>query len=132
MGETTSPVGFDAAMIRTRMRARRAVAPPAASFGEQLKSLRKAAGMTQGQLAGAIGVTRSALAQWETDRAGVSMQRLADISELLGVPLEKLIGESAYSLSEEEMNLVGTYRSCGPRSRRVLVTLASQLSALPV
>lgn len=48
-----------------------------------IRSLRKAAGMTQQQLADAVGVTQTMVARWETGRAKPSAKNAKKIKELL-------------------------------------------------
>lgn len=48
-----------------------------------IRSLRKAAGMTQQQLADAVGVTQTMVARWETGRAKPSAKNARRIKELL-------------------------------------------------
>lgn len=48
-----------------------------------IRSLRKAAGMTQQQLADIIGVTQTMVARWETGRAKPSTKNVQRIKELL-------------------------------------------------
>ena len=64
------------------------VADAPASAGARIRAARVEKGWTQDDLAAAVGVSRSAVAQWETDRAGQIRGNLARIAEALGVSLE--------------------------------------------
>ena len=61
----------------------------AVSAGERIKTLRRSRGWTQDQLAQATGVSRSAVAQWETGRAGFGAKARL-IAEALDVPVRQL------------------------------------------
>lgn len=52
------------------------------TFGEKFKSKRKRAGLSQEQIADKIGVSRAAIAKWETDRGMPDIDNLIRISEI--------------------------------------------------
>jgi transcriptional regulator with XRE-family HTH domain len=93
-----------------------------------------AAGMTQEVLAREVGVTRSAVAQWETDRAGQIGGNLARIAEVLGVSVSHLLtgGPRQESQPEHatELALLRLYRNCGPEDRAFLMRTAARLARL--
>ena len=80
---------------RTDNGALRRGAPPDVSAeemrlaGARIRTVRRARGLTQEELAMATGVSRSAVAQWETGRAGCG-GRLRVIAAALDVPLREL------------------------------------------
>lgn len=89
--------------------------------------------MTQEQLSEAVGVSRSAVAQWETGRAGQLTGNLARIADVLGVGLEHLAhGRDKLSASEasrgDEMALLRLYRECRPEDRQLLLRTARRLA----
>ena len=57
--------------------------PLVTELGAHIRASRRAQGLTQDQFARAVGVTRSAVAQWETGRAGQVGAKLARIAGLL-------------------------------------------------
>ena len=57
--------------------------------GARLRTVRRTRGLTQGELATATGVSRSAVAQWETGRASCG-GRLRAIAAALNVPIREL------------------------------------------
>ena len=59
-------------------------------IGERIRAARQERGWTQEQLAEAVGVSRSAVAQWETGRAGQLTGNLSRIAEVLSVGIEHL------------------------------------------
>ena len=62
-------------------------------FGERLKNLRKAAGMTQQELADKLNVHLQTVSKWERGVSEPDISQLGEISSALGLSLEKLLGE---------------------------------------
>lgn len=54
-------------------------------IGQRIANIRREAGLTQQDLAETVGVSRSAVAQWETGRAGQLIPNLTAIAQALGV-----------------------------------------------
>lgn len=55
------------------------------SWGANIRLIRKAKGLTQKQLADAIGLTQSAVSQWEGGEAAPTVQNQLKIAKALGV-----------------------------------------------
>jgi len=109
---------------------------PAITIGGRIRTLRRARGLTQDTLAVSTGVSRSAVAQWETGRAGQMGGKLRRIAEALGVSVsmlkegwEGLATDSV--LSAEEMSLLRMFRRCPPEDRIVLMHVAQKLALNP-
>lgn len=62
-------------------------------MNEKLAELRKAKGLTQKELAEALNVTRQAVSRWEVGTAAPSLDNLAYLSRLYGMPLDELVNE---------------------------------------
>lgn len=60
----------------------------AMTLGQQIASARREKGMTQEMLAEQLGVTRQAVARWETGKALPGTANLFMLRQLLGIPLE--------------------------------------------
>ncbi len=60
-------------------------------FGEFLYELRKEKGMTQAELAQALGVTNKAVSKWETGEAMPETAQLLPISRIFGVSVDELL-----------------------------------------
>jgi len=58
----------------------------ASNVGKRIASARRAAGMSQAQVAKALGVSAPAVTQWERGKTDPSAQNLKALSELLRVP----------------------------------------------
>ncbi len=63
----------------------------AAAIGGRIATLRRAAGMTQADLAERVGSTAAVLSRVETGRELASMQRLIEIASVLGCELADLV-----------------------------------------
>ena len=56
-----------------------------------IRELRTAAGMTQKELAEAIGTTATTVHRWESDRAGISAKHLQALTVILGTPAAAIV-----------------------------------------
>lgn len=78
------------------------------TFGEKLKQARKEAGLTQEQLALKLGVSRSAVAKWETDKGLPDVSHFKTIAWALGVSVDCLLDEGTaldLSVTREPIDL---------------------------
>ena len=105
------------------------------SLGERIAGLRRERGLSQAGLAAAMGVSRSAVAQWETDRAGQVTSNLSRIAQVLDVSIEVLLhGEAArgpQGLTGDELALLRLYRACSTEKRSELLRAARRLARAP-
>ena len=104
-----------------------------ASVGGRIRAARLGRGWTQDGLAEAVGVSRSAVAQWETDRAGQVRDTIPRIAAALGVSVEYLLtGEDKHAPREattgDELALLRLYRECDPEDRAFLLRTARKLA----
>ena len=60
-----------------------------------ISELRKKAKMTQAQLADAVGVKQSSVAQWENGKTVPRTSLLPAIASALGVPIDQLLTEKS-------------------------------------
>lgn len=65
-----------------------------AKLSEVMVSLRKQAGMSQQQMADRLGITRSAVGMYETDKREPDLDTLKGIADLFGVELDTLAGRA--------------------------------------
>lgn len=63
------------------------------TLGEKLKFARKQAGLSQEQLSEKVGVSRSAVAKWETDNGIPDVDNLKVLSKLLNVSIDYLLDD---------------------------------------
>jgi len=102
-------------------------------MGIRIRDVRRERGMTQDQLASAVGVSRSAVAQWETGRAGQVTGNLTRIASVLEVGVEFLMyGDDRRAPAEarqaDELALLRLYRECAPEDRQLLLRTARRLA----
>ncbi len=110
------------------------------AIGGRIRAAREQQGLTQAALAERVGVTRSAVAQWETGRSGQVGGNLTQIAAVLGVGIEHLLlGNGARAVSTElgwssamtgdELALIRFYRECAPQDKDVMLKMAKMLSS---
>lgn len=98
-------------------------------FSERLKSARLKAGMTQQEVADAVGVTKAAVCTWEGGTARPRMSKMEELAAALGMSVTELLGEQAVSdLPWDELELLRCYRLLAPQARLKLLTEARQLA----
>lgn len=101
----------------------------------RIRDARRTLGLTQDELARRVGVSRSAVAQWETDRTGQIRVNLARVAAVLGVSIAYLIsGETgAGSINAEtadERALLHLYRQIREPGRSELLRSARRIAAI--
>ncbi|MBN9510727.1 MAG: helix-turn-helix transcriptional regulator [Alphaproteobacteria bacterium] len=98
--------------------------------GARIAAGRRARGLTQAELAEAVGVSRSAVAQWETERAGQVRGNLTRIAAALGVSVQHLLGGEEAEAAENatELALLRLYRELGEEDRALLLRTARRLT----
>ena len=102
-------------------------------IGERVKAERSERGLTQGELAQLVGVSRSAVAQWETGRAGQLMGNLERVAAALDTSVEHLMygadKQAALQPGQgDEVALLRLYRECDPEDRQMLLRTARRLA----
>jgi transcriptional regulator with XRE-family HTH domain len=102
-------------------------------IGTRIRSVRRERGLTQDDLAEQVGVSRSAVAQWETGRTGQVTGNLSRIAAALGVAVEYLMeGDDKRAAGEvrqgDELALLRLYRECEPEDRQMLLRTARRLA----
>ena len=102
-------------------------------IGIRIRARRRDKGLTQDQLADQIGVSRSAVAQWETGRTGQITGNLSRIAGSLDVSVEYLVyGDDKRRTAEvqqgDELALLRLYRECESEDRQMLLRTARRLA----
>ncbi len=72
------------------------------TMGEKIASLRKAAGMTQRQLADRMGVTDKAVSKWERNLSCPDIESIPLLAEIFGISADELINTKAAGTSEKD------------------------------
>lgn len=96
-------------------------------FSNRLKFFRKGAGLSQGELAKMINMSRSSIANWEHACCEPGIEDLKNIAAILSIPVDTLIGSSD-SLNEDELALLKEFRSLNSDGQHFIKT-ASYLAA---
>ncbi|MSP29299.1 MAG: XRE family transcriptional regulator [Acetobacteraceae bacterium] len=102
------------------------------AIGERIRKIRRQRGITQEGLAEAVGVSRSAVAQWETGRAGQVTGNLTRVADVLAVHVATLLGASPRGalpskLTGDEIALVRLCREATAKDRQLLLRTARRL-----
>ena len=102
-------------------------------IGTRIRTVRRERGLTQDELADQVGVSRSAVAQWETGRAGQITGNLSRIAGVLDVNVEYLMYGDQKRLALEvrqgdELALLRLYRECEPEDQQMLLRTARRLA----
>jgi transcriptional regulator with XRE-family HTH domain len=102
-------------------------------IGARIRAARREKGWTQDALAEAVRVSRSAVAQWETDRAGQVTGNLTRIAAALGTNVEWLMHgiekrAPLEAASGDELAILRLYRECGAEDRQFLLRMARRLA----
>lgn len=104
------------------------------ALGEKLTQARKAAGLTQADVAAKLNVSRQAVSRWESGQSKPSTEKLLALGELYGVSIDQLLNtgsveapavEAAPDLSEAEPT-----EAVIPKKRRPRVWLKYAAAAL--
>ena len=101
---------------------------PTETVGARIRALRLAANLTQDEFAAKLNVSRSAIAQWETDRAGQVRDNMERIAKVLNTSLGYLVSGETGSLMGDELALMRLYRACSSEDRRMLLLTARRLA----
>lgn len=70
-------------------------------INEQIVFLRKQKGLTQEELANALGVTNQAVSKWESAQCCPDIQLLPDLAKIFDVSVDELLGYTPVSASED-------------------------------
>lgn len=73
----------------------------AIKINEQIAFLRKQKGITQEELANALGVTNQAVSKWESAQCCPDIQLLPDLAKLFDVSVDELLGYTPVSTTED-------------------------------
>ncbi len=94
------------------------------NIGNKIKTLRKARGITQEQLANAIGISFQAVSKWENNIALPDITLVPALANYFGVSMDELFDFSLAEKEEEIKKIVGNayeYRETDPaKSREIL------------
>jgi transcriptional regulator with XRE-family HTH domain len=111
------------------------------ALGKKVRELRRSRGMTQKELAAAVGVTGAQLHRYETGATRVAASRMIAIAEALGVRPDVLIGSCTpaeptpapttdASTGDDLLELIQLFSSIGePKNRNAVLAIARMLAS---
>lgn len=90
------------------------------SLAARIKRLRMASGLTQGQLATSVGISKTAVTNWEAGEVPRG-RNLTKLAVAFRIDVAALLGESPLSLDElvEEVRLLAAFRVL-PKERQLI------------
>lgn len=94
--------------------------------GNRLRQLRKAAGLTQGELAEKLGHSQSAVSQWESGKTALTIEWMRILARLLGCQPADFLEDrdNPDRLDEEERLLIQRYRNASAAERETLLRVS--------
>ena len=92
------------------------------TFSESLRRFRKERGLTQKQVAEAIGIREAVYQRYDQGRAMPSVAVVMKIADAFDVPMDYLVGRN-----DEESRLLNAYRKLDDDHRRMLMNMAAFL-----
>lgn len=104
-----------------------------------VKKARELAGLSQKQMADALGITQQSVYYYESGQRDIKASMLLKMSQVTGTTISFILGltsnpnEKAFggaSLSPDERELLGCYRSCTPERQDALLNLARDSALL--
>jgi transcriptional regulator with XRE-family HTH domain len=104
-------------------------------LGRRVAEVRRARGFTQAALAEAIDIETATLSRWENGERAISLSTLANVAELLDVPLARLLDEGKPvpkpkpSVAPAEAEVLRLFRKASPARRKIVLALLRELSA---
>ncbi|KAB8125349.1 XRE family transcriptional regulator [Komagataeibacter medellinensis] len=89
---------------------------PSREIGQRIQLLRRAAGLSQQAFADMLGMSRSAIAFWETGRANHIRAHVPRIARVFGISEEVFLNgqnheRTSITVTEDERNMITLYRS---------------------
>lgn len=97
------------------------------TIGQRIRTLRKANGLYQEELAKKIGVSRQAIASWEVDRTFPSMKNAYAMAEVFNCDISEISGtdvkEYIEAKNDEEILLLENYRKADPETRKMVMRM---------
>ena len=91
-------------------------------ISDKLLALRKRAGMSQQEVAAAIGVTRQTISNWELGQGSPALDKAAELARLYGVTLD--------DLASDEVDVVSSGKSEYDRDLHVIEGLVGKIATI--
>ena len=111
----------------TKTKAKRSVRN-SSQYADNIRALRREAGLTQPQLAEMIGVTKNAISNWEAGTNRPDLDTLPLLCEVLHVTADELLGRNTPMVSLDEQRLLRKYRRLSPYDQKSITDFMELLS----
>lgn len=98
-------------------------------YANRIKTLRSLAHFTQAELASLLGVSRTAVFNWETGRSRPDITNIPALCQALDIPISEFFSDTGNGAnwSLEERQFLFAYRSMEPQHQRFLMKMAHDL-----
>ncbi len=91
-------------------------------ISDKLLALRKRSGMSQQEVADAVGVTRQTISNWELGQGSPALDKAAELARLYGVTLD--------DLASDEVDVVSSGKAARARDLHVLEGLVGRIATV--
>lgn len=99
-------------------------------FGQTLKELRLESGLTQTQLASAIGVVQGTIYFWENSINEPTASYIVKLAEFFGVSCDTLLGiDSSMSAEREKLEVLRLYNKLNKSQKKLALKLLTVLAS---
>jgi len=102
------------------------------TLGENIVRLRKGKGLSQGDLADALEVSRQSVSKWETDASVPELEKLVKLSELFEISLDELVRGEKETVSSSVMEPSRQEKTGSPYKTAAIVLLCMAFAVLLV
>lgn len=99
-------------------------------IGQRLAARRKALGWTQAVIAEKIGVAEETMSRMESGKVAISLERLAQLTDLLDLPMDELLLQVSENPGDEARALIKSLKDLPPAERDLVLNNALNLAAL--
>ena len=98
------------------------------ALGKRIRMERSNKNLTQEQLAEAVGVSTTYIGFVERGERSVTLEKLLDITNVLGVSIDYLLCDSTESNSDADFNLLkNLWQKASPSERSLILDLANSV-----
>lgn len=102
------------------------------TIAENIRKICSLKGIRQVEIAEAMGVSQGTVSNWFKGTNSIDIENLASLCDYLGVSLDQIYGVAPLTpevtLSQDEMDLIGMYRSLRPKEQEMLLYTARSFS----
>lgn len=101
-------------------------------YANRIKTLRSLAHFTQAELASLLGVSRTAVFNWETGRSRPDITNIPALCQALDIPISEFFSDTGNGANWdlEERQLLFTYRNLSQQHQRFMMKMLNELSEM--